>query len=362
MKRNHTAIATMPASPSERHPGRRSDPALYRCISERVAPSSAPQMRSTEPCAMPCAAPAAPIAPSCRRISSSLHSLRVTTAGFSGIFTGATVTAPPPPDREEPLFRPSSLRRRFASSSARFFARRASSLRCLTSARTSAFERRSSSKTMKSWPSSLTQCLLSSVRSTNTRPSSRRGASMVAATQPGAPATGSISVSHDAPPVPQELAGKDSQPCGGAIHSPAGSEMVAQCSTMPWSARAIAMSCSAPLAVLRASTTSSFTTPSPRLSSLRHSTCAPLARRSHSAAISEGLTAEGEPVTAAADSRAPRAAGATGGGGGVATPPARAASIAVFFTMPGGKPNSRSSSSTLSPSRMRVVMWFTAPA
>ena len=354
MKRNHVAIATMPASPSARHAGRRSDPALYRCISERVAPSSAPQMRSTEPPATPCAAPAAPIAPSCRRMSSSLHSLRVTTAGFGG----TNVVAEPEPDLFEA---PLDLRLRFASSSARFFARRASSLRCLISARTSAFERRSSSNTMKSWPSSLIQLLLSSVRSTNTMPSSRTGASMVAATQPGAPATGSISVSHDAPPVPQELAGKDSQPCGGAIHSPAGSLCVAQCRTMPWSARAMAMSCSAPLPVRRASTTSSFTTPSPRLSSLRHSTRAPFARRSHKAAISEGLTTEGAPVAATAEF-ATRAAGATGGGGGVAAPPARAASVAVFFTIPGGRPNSRSSSSTLSPSRMRVVMWFTAPA
>ena len=291
-------------------------------------------------------------------MSSSLHSLRVTTAGFAGVFGGTNVVAEPEPDLFEAL---PDLRLRFASSSARFLARRASSLRCLTSARTSAFERRSSSNTIKSWPSSLTQLLLSSVRSTNTMPSSRSGASMVAATQPGAPATGSISVSHDAPPVPQELAGKDSQPCGGAIHSPAGSLCVAQCRTMPWSARAMAMSCSAPLPVRRASTTSSFTTPSPRLSSLRHSTRAPFARRSHKAAISEGLTTEGAPVAATAEF-ATRAAGATGGGGGVAAPPARAASVAVFFTIPGGRPNSRSSSSTLSPSRMRVVMWFTAPA
>ena len=163
------------------------------------------------------------------RMSSSFQSLRTTTVGFSGTFSG-TKTNPPPPELFffDLLLRCCSFSRRRASSFLRF-----------TSARTSALLRASSAYTMKSCPSSFTQCDLSAVRMTKTTPSSPTGASMVHADHPGAPRTGSISVSHDAPPVPHELAGTDTHPCGGCFHSPAGSDCVAQCSTVSWSERSI---------------------------------------------------------------------------------------------------------------------------
>ena len=261
-----------------------------------------------------------------------------------------------------------------------FSRRRFSSFMRFTSARTSALLRASSAYTMKSCPSSFTHCWLSAVRTTKTTPSSPTGTSMVHADQPGAPSTGSISVSHDAPPVPHELAGVDFHPCGGCFHSPAGSDCVAQCSTVSWSERSITIVCSAPDAARRASTTISFTAPSPMLSSLRQYNGAPPARCSHRRAMSEGessVAAAAAAVGAAGGVETMELAaaggsfaaagmgggdGATGGGGGGADAPVFAASIAVFFTRPGGRPYSRSSASMVSPASSRLLMTFTAPA
>ena len=265
-------------------------------------------------------------------MSSSFQSLRVITDGFAGIAGATNVAAPPLRPEElfpEELFR-RSRSRRFAS----FSARRFSSFLCFTSALTSALLLLSSGNTMKSWPLSLIHSLLSAVLRTKTMPSSPTGAVMVHAAHPGAPATGSISVSQLAPPVPQLFAGSDRHPCGGAVHSPAGSDCVAQCRTRSRSERVAHTNCKWPSEAFLASTTMSFTVPSPMLSSLRHSTGVPPARWSHRRATSAGESStagaaeyagvrDGVVTMELAEAGSARAAAGIGGGGAQARPAPR---------------------------------------
>mmetsp|Transcript_11271 Transcript_11271/g.27499 ORF Transcript_11271/g.27499 Transcript_11271/m.27499 type:complete len:351 (+) Transcript_11271:4463-5515(+) len=346
---------------------------------DAVAAFSLLQMLSTDPPATPSRAPASPSAPWSNRTSSSLHSLRVIgwgRAGSLGVFTGALFFPLSLACDLELELRSSSFRR---SAFSRFLRlARSNSLRSLTMARTSTLLRASSRNARKSWPSSFIQCLLSAVRSTKTKPSSSRtGASTVAANHPGASATASISVSQLAPPVPHELSGWEAQPCGGGFHAPAGSSVAAQCRTRSASERAKAMSCRRPPAVRRASTTSSFTAAlSPMFTSRRQHICAPPARASHSAAICMG-DADAE-VAGAAGAGVGVGVGAGGvytaagaGGDGEArscadTGPASMGEnvsrrvTAVWRVMPGGSPNSRSSTSRSTPWMRRSVTWSTA--
>ena len=130
--------------------------------------------------------------------------------------------------------------------------------------------------------------------------------------------------------------------------------------------------CKWPSEAFLASTTMSFTVPSPMLSSLRHSTGVPPARWSHRRATSAGESStagaaeyagvrDGVVTMELAEAGSARAAAGIGGGdGGTGAAPAPAppppASSAVFLTRPGGRPNSRSRLSMLSPRRWRSVM------